>query len=120
MFRSICGLTTDVLAARMSLLMRFAAKGEVAVSDCRSGATRRITRMSEHRFAVGQPVHLKSRTGYLPKDAETYLVTALLPERDNSPQYRVRAHAEQHERVTTEDNLKPAASPIDVASALFG
>lgn len=62
-------------------------------------------KMSAHRFAIGQPVRLKTRFG-LPKYApETYRITGTLPERDNSPQYRVRNENEVHERVMTEDDL---------------
>ncbi len=76
--------------------------------------------MSVHRFAVGQSVQLKSQTGYLPKDADNYLITRLLPPRDNFPQYRIRSETELYERVAAEDNLKPVQSQVDAASAIFG
>ena len=61
-----------------------------------------------HRFAVGQTVRLKRGSGMWP-----YRITATLPPRDNSPQYRIRNEEERHERVTTEDNIELiSASPL--------
>jgi hypothetical protein len=62
-----------------------------------------------HRFAVGQSVRLKSTFGLPTGTPSTYRVTAILPERNNSPQYRIRSDEERYERVTTEDNLESAA-----------
>ncbi|MBA8904626.1 hypothetical protein [Aminobacter ciceronei] len=59
-----------------------------------------------HRFTVGQMVRIKSRIGIAVKDAETFHVKATLPAKDGSPQYRIRSDGENHERVTTEDNLE--------------
>lgn len=59
-----------------------------------------------HRFAVGQTVRMTNRIGLSPKTAETFRITAILPERDNSPQYRIRNDDERHERVTTQDCLE--------------
>jgi hypothetical protein len=72
--------------------------------------------MASHRFALGQSVKLRSWTGYLLTDAESYRVTALLPASDNSLQYRIRSDAERHERVAAEDNLE-AAEPTANATA---
>ena len=48
----------------------------------------------------------------LPLDtAEMFRITATLPARDNSPQYRMRNDDERYERVTTEDNLEEVATP---------
>lgn len=62
--------------------------------------------MTAHRFAIGQSVRLRTKFGLSPKTAESYRVTALLPMRDNSPQYRIRSDQERHERVTTEDGIE--------------
>ena len=43
--------------------------------------------------------------------AEVFRITATLPARDNSPQYRMRNDEERHERVTTEDNLEEVEMP---------
>lgn len=51
-----------------------------------------------HRFAVGQTV---PGAGMSP-----YRITATLPPRENSPQYRIRNEEERHERVTTEDSIE--------------
>jgi hypothetical protein len=67
--------------------------------------------MPAHRFAIGQSVRLRGRFG-MPLDmAEVFRITATLPARDNSPQYRMRNDEERHERVTTEDNLEEVEMP---------
>jgi hypothetical protein len=43
--------------------------------------------------------------------AEMFRITATLPPRDNSPQYRMRNDEERYERVTTEDNLEEIQLP---------
>lgn len=72
--------------------------------------------MSSHRFAIGQSVRMSNRFGLSPDTAEIYRITATLPVRDNSPQYRIRNEDERHDRVTTEDNLEG----IDVQQAPGG
>lgn len=62
--------------------------------------------MANHLFAVGQAVRLINRAGLSPKAAETYLVTDMLPARDNSPQYRIRNDEMSQERVAAEKNLE--------------
>ncbi len=60
-----------------------------------------------HLFEVGQAVRLTG--GYWMSVAETagiYHITATLPPRGNSPQYRIRNEDERHERVTTQDSLE--------------
>lgn len=60
-----------------------------------------------HLFEVGQAVRLTG--GYWVSVAETsgiYHITATLPPRGNSPQYRIRNEEERHERVTTQDSLE--------------
>lgn len=58
-----------------------------------------------HAFAIGQSVRLKGGFGRTP--SEIFQVTATLPPRANSPQYRIRSEEERHERVTTQDDLEP-------------
>jgi hypothetical protein len=67
--------------------------------------------MSPHRFAIGQSVRLRNSFN-LADATETYRITATLPERNNSPQYRIRSDAERHERVTTEDTLERIETPV--------
>ncbi|MEP9374277.1 hypothetical protein [Mesorhizobium sp. KR1-2] len=67
--------------------------------------------MSPHRFAIGQSVHLKNRFNQSDTTAGTYRIIATLPERDNSPQYRIRNDGERHERVTTENTLVLVDTP---------
>ena len=62
--------------------------------------------MATHRFAVGQSVRLSDRRGLSTRAAEIYRITRMLPERDNSPQYRIRSDAESHERVAKEEILE--------------
>lgn len=66
-----------------------------------------------HLFALGQAVRLR---GSFPKSDETYRITATLPPRGNSLQYRIRNDDERHERVTTQDNLEP----IDLSQSSAG
>lgn len=68
--------------------------------------------MPAHRFAIGQSVRLKTRVGLSPRTAELFWITARLPERDRSPQYRIRSNDECHERVTTEDSLEEVCLPL--------
>ncbi|MQB43781.1 hypothetical protein [Rhizobium sp. ICMP 5592] len=63
--------------------------------------------MAIHRFPIGQTVRLKSRKGLSPKAAEVYRITAYLPARDNSPQYRMRNDEVAQERVTQEIDIEP-------------
>jgi hypothetical protein len=49
--------------------------------------------------------------------AEMFRITATLPPRDNSPQYRMRNDEERYERVTTEDNLEEIQMPPAAVSA---
>jgi hypothetical protein len=66
-----------------------------------------------HLFALGQAVRLR---GSFPKSDETYRITATLPPRGDSLQYRIRNDEERHERVTTQDNLEP----IDLSQSSQG
>jgi|EndMetStandDraft_8_1072994.scaffolds.fasta_scaffold75031_3 hypothetical protein len=67
--------------------------------------------MPAHRFAIGQSVRLRGRFGMPLDTAEMFRITATLPPRDNSPQYRMRNDEERYERVTTEDNLEEIQMP---------
>ena len=67
--------------------------------------------MPAHRFAIGQSVRLRGRFAMPLDTAETFRITATLPARDNSPQYRMRNDDERYERVTTEDNLEEIQTP---------
>jgi hypothetical protein len=49
--------------------------------------------------------------------AEMFRITATLPPRDNSPQYRMRNDEERYERVTTEDNLEEIQMPPAAVAA---
>ncbi|WP_163269348.1 hypothetical protein [Chelativorans alearense] len=62
--------------------------------------------MSSHRFAIGQHVRMSNRFSLSPDTAKIYHITATLPARDNSLQYRIRNDDERHDRVTTEDSLE--------------
>ncbi len=66
----------------------------------------RLPEAAKHQFGIGQTVRFKSRIGLALDTAEFYQVTAKLPPRDNSPQYRIRNDNERHERVATEDILE--------------
>jgi hypothetical protein len=63
--------------------------------------------MRHHLFPIGLSVRLKDRANISPRAAETYQITAKLPLRDNSPQYRMRNDELGQERVSNEDNLEP-------------
>lgn len=67
-----------------------------------------------HRFAVGQVVRLRGRSGDWPLTGELYHVTGTLPARDNALQYRIRNDGERYERVAIEDDLElvRAAAPV--------
>lgn len=77
----------------------------------KSGPSAARAEKPTHRFAIGQMVRIKSGVGMAVKDAETFHVKATLPAKDGSPQYRIRSGLENHERVTTEDNLEEVEAP---------
>lgn len=62
--------------------------------------------VATHLFAVGQAVRLKGGFGTTSQSGDIYHVTATLPPRGNSLQYRVRNDDERYERVTTQDSLE--------------
>ncbi len=78
-----------------------------------------------HIFTVGQIVRLKHRHGTLKPASETFEVTARVPARGNSPQYRVRSGDERHERMMTQDDLEavealPEGSSETLIERTFG
>lgn len=74
----------------------------------RSQTRRPDPQPASHLFCIGQTVRMTSRFGVSPNTADFYRVTATLPPRDNSPQYRIRSDQERHERVVTQDVLEAA------------
>ena len=62
-----------------------------------------------HLFAVGQSVRLRGGFGSPTLPAGIYHVTATLPPRGDSLQYRIRNDDERYERVTTQDSLEPVS-----------
>lgn len=70
--------------------------------------------VSTHRFPIGQTVRLKSRKGLSPKAADVYRITAFLPARDNSPQYRMRNDEVAQERVSQEVDIEPIATSAGI------
>jgi hypothetical protein len=62
---------------------------------------------AKHLFSIGQSVRLKGGFQTSPNLGDVYRITATLPPRDNSFQYRLRNDEERHERVTTQDRLEP-------------
>lgn len=57
-------------------------------------------------FDVGQAVRLKGGPGAGPRPGEVYRITAALPPKGTSPQYRIRSDGEPYDRVVTEDSLE--------------
>ncbi|WFP74972.1 hypothetical protein [Mesorhizobium sp. WSM4906] len=82
----------------------------------------RLTRReaATHRYSLGQSVRLKSSFNTVQDSREIYQITARLPARGDSLQYRIRSEAERHERMATEDSLEPVrASRDDEGAALL-
>lgn len=76
--------------------------------DFRRTTTRPVRRaVSAPLYAIGQTVQLRSHTQT--PGRMVYTVTALLPERDRIPQYRIRNRDEGHERVVSQDQISPVA-----------
>ncbi|WP_309083147.1 hypothetical protein [Chelativorans sp.] len=84
-------------------------------ASTRETRMRRGSGQSEtHLFSVGQMVRLRGQVGLPPNAAEFYRVTATMPARDNSLQYRIRSEEERHERVAAESNLELVSAPVDM------
>ena len=73
-----------------------------------------------HLFTTGQIVRLKGGFGLQSQSADTYRITATLPPRGDSQQYRIRNDGEHYERVATQDSLEPVSiSPAGPSGALI-
>lgn len=83
-----------------------------------SGRGRQIyPEAANHIYIIGQQVRMKSSFQKLPK---LFKITATLPPVGGDLQYRIRSDQENHERVTTQDNLEPVTEILptnDVRSA---
>jgi hypothetical protein len=66
-----------------------------------------------HSFSLGQAVRL---TGGFRTSGNVYIVTAMLPANEGSPQYRIRNEDEKFERMATQANLEPLNAPAAVES----
>ncbi|MFP1633779.1 hypothetical protein ACLB6G_18770 [Zhengella sp. ZM62] len=64
-----------------------------------------------HFFSVGQAVQMKGRFTGSRSPAGVFQITATLPPKGNSPQYRIRNEAELHERVATQDDIEAVTVP---------
>ena len=62
--------------------------------------------MSSHQFVLGDIVCYQSRT--LMNLPDSFEITALLPHRDGTVQYRIRSEHEKFERVVQEDDIELA------------
>lgn len=68
--------------------------------------------VASHLFVVGQIVRLKDGFGQPLNGTDIYHITATMPPRGNSPQYRIRNDAERYERVATQDSLEPVSMSL--------
>lgn len=84
----------------------------MTTSTLSSRPTRRLAN-SVHRFSLGQAVRL---TGGFRTSGNIYIVTAILPPNEGSPQYHIRNEAEKFERMATQANLEPITAPAAVES----
>lgn len=76
---------------------------------------------ASHLFAIGQTVRLKTRFATALPPSSVFQITATLPPKLSSPQYRIRNAAELYERVATQDDLEPvdASRPGGEAATLM-
>ena len=73
-----------------------------------------------HLFTTGQTVRLKGGFGLQAQSAAIYRITAMLPPKGDSQQYRMRNDAENYERVATQDSLEAVSiSPAGPSGALI-
>jgi hypothetical protein len=63
-----------------------------------------------HLFTTGQTVRFKGGFGQS-QSAQTYRITATLPPKGDSQQYRMRNDSENYERVATQDSLEAVSMP---------
>lgn len=73
--------------------------------------------MREHRFAVGQKVRVPDRSWAMRTADLIFTVIGKMPEKDRSPQYRIRSDDERHERVVTEDMIEAIAQEMEIVDA---
>ena len=73
--------------------------------------------MREHRFSIGQLVRMANRFGAAKTNELSFTVTGRMPEKDNSPQYRIYSEEERHERVASEDMLQAIAPELEIVEA---
>jgi hypothetical protein len=64
-----------------------------------------------HLFTTGQIVRLKGGFGLQSQSVNIYRITATLPPRGDSQQYRIRNDDEGYERMATQDSLEPVSIP---------
>jgi hypothetical protein len=73
-----------------------------------------------HLFTTGQTVRLKGGFGLQSQSAHTYRITATLPPKGDSQQYRIRNDGENYERVATQDSLEAVSiRPASPGGALI-
>lgn len=60
-----------------------------------------------HQFAIGQAVRMRGGLGGSTLSSDIYHITATLPPRGDSLQYRIRNDDERHERVITQESIEP-------------
>ena len=77
----------------------------------RTQARKPDLQMPSHLFQVGQTVRIISPIGSAANTSDVCRITATLPPRDGSPQYRIRSDEERHDRVVTQDTLEAADRP---------
>ena len=77
-------------------------------------STNRISSLA-HRFALGEAVRLKD--GFRTLGA-VFVVTAKLPPKDGSPQYRIRNEAERFERMAMQSSLEPVIEDDETANVV--
>ena len=61
--------------------------------------------MADHRFKVGDTVHMRVSAGRMFASPKAFKVVATLPTEGRAREYRIRNELEPHERVVTEDCL---------------
>lgn len=75
--------------------------------------------VAPHLFTTGQIVRLKDGFSLQSQSVATYRITAVLPPKGDSLQYRIRNDNEVYERVATQASLEPVRiSPGGVSGAL--
>ena len=80
----------------------------------------RREKMRRGFVADGTGLTLKNGFGLQSQSAHTYRITATLPPKGDSQQYRIRNDAENYERVARQDSLEPVSmSPAGPGVALF-